>query len=512
MAPPNAANIPTPVPFPQPASIQSPQQSSPTDTAAQSSTTPQRRSRTSTNASITSATNRIRTASVKLMEADAPLGMWAATGQTASKAPSISEIRGGTFGTAGWDEESQRRNAGRRASLASESGKNARKSSTTPVATTESATQSPAGKQPTKTSSSGLQTAAVGTEPFPAVTEEEMSVIPTRESAATQIFTEEPKRDEIARDYRPASYQKESSELMERDRDGHDESRRPLNERQYSNGYIPPPKVPWKTSTVIGLKAFWKWFLTPAGFLITIYSLNIVAWGGMLFLLLCNAAPAMCTPTCDDINSPRRIWVEIDSQILNSLFCVTGFGLAPWRTRDVYWWGMWRLGGSKRKLTGIRRLAGIHRGWFRLPGSDSLPALAKMTNVSPEDPSVPIPHSKIPDPPPTGIHAPPTSGWKMDFVVWMNMWNTLFQIVLCFYMWHYNRYDRPSWATGLFVGLGCTVAAAGGIMMYHEGKYVKKVEGVPVPKGYENRPLDDLEANSTQKDTAQPVLAQDAKT
>lgn len=241
---------------------------------------------------------------------------------------------------------------------------------------------------------------------------------------------------------------------------------------------------------MIGLKAFWKWFLTIPGFLITIYGLNVVAWGGMLFLLLCNAAPAMCHPSCNDIQSPRRIWIEIDSQILNSLFCVTGFGLAPWRFRDLYWWGFWRIGGSKHKQTGIRRLAGIHRGWFRLPGSEHLPENASAATVSPEDPAVPIPPATIPDPPPTGIHAPPTKGWKMDFVVWMNVWNTFFQIVLCFYMWHYNRYDRPSWATGLFVALGCTVAGLGGIMMFVEGKAVKKVEGVPIPEGYEDKPAD----------------------
>lgn len=75
----------------------------------------------------------------------------------------------------------------------------------------------------------------------------------------------------------------------------------------------------------------------------------------------------------------------------------------------------------------------------------------------------------------------------MDFVVWMNMWNTFFQVVLCFYMYHYNRYERPSWATGTFVALGCIVAGVAGIMMYHEGKNVKKVEGVPAPKSMEGR-------------------------
>lgn len=42
-----------------------------------------------------------------------------------------------------------------------------------------------------------------------------------------------------------------------------------------------------------------------------------------------------------------------------------------------------------------------------------------------------------------------------------------------------DRYNRPAWATGLFVALACGVAGAGGIMMYVEGKHVKKVEGVP---------------------------------
>jgi hypothetical protein len=97
------------------------------------------------------------------------------------------------------------------------------------------------------------------------------------------------------------------------------------------DGYYVPPKVPWTTSTAIGLRGFFRWVLTPVGFLITLYCCNVVAWGGMLFLLLCNASKSMCRPTCNDINSPRRIWIEIDSQILNALFCVTGFGKRSWR-------------------------------------------------------------------------------------------------------------------------------------------------------------------------------------
>lgn len=282
----------------------------------------------------------------------------------------------------------------------------------------------------------------------------------------------------------------------------------------YDNGYLPPPTLPWTTSTALALKAYGKWVLTIPGFLITLYGLNVVAWGGMLFLLLCNAAPAMCVPTCNDINSPRRIWIEIDSQILNALFCVTGFGLIPWRFRDWWWWGVWRLGYGKaswgatradRKLYGLRVLAGINRGWFRLAGSQELPPLypehadpqnpqkpkkpkekAAQATVRDELPSgielnaLPWPVYKTPDPPPTGKRASPTRHWKMDFVVWCNVANTFLQGCLSGFMWGLNRYDRPSWSTGLFVALACIVAAMGGLCMFLEGKAVKKIEGVPM--------------------------------
>ena len=225
---------------------------------------------------------------------------------------------------------------------------------------------------------------------------------------------------------------------------------------------------------MIGLKAFWKWFLTIPGFLITLYGLNVVAWGGMLFLLLCNAAPAMCHPSCDDIDSPRRIWLEIDSQILNALFCVTGFGLIPWRFRDLWFLLVWRLGlrgGSvEERRKGIRKLAGYHRGWFRLDGSDGLPLEGP---PRPEDDwALPLPVTKAPDPPLTGVRAPPTAGWKIDFVIWCNVWNTFLQACLCGFMWGMNRYDRPSWSTGLFIALACIVAGVGGIMMFVEGSFL----------------------------------------
>lgn len=192
-------------------------------------------------------------------------------------------------------------------------------------------------------------------------------------------------------------------------------------------------------------------------------------------------APAMCRPTCNDINSPRRIWIEIDSQILNALFCVTGFGLAPWRFRDLYFLMQYRLG---HEAVALRTLAGIHRGWFRLQGSAELPVEIGPHNIEEQSPqtidhsAIPYPEKKMPDAPLTGARAQATPLWKLDLVIWLMVWNTFLQCCLSGFMWGMNRYDRPSWSTGLFVALACTVAAVGGLIMFLEAKLVKGVEGV----------------------------------
>lgn len=211
-------------------------------------------------------------------------------------------------------------------------------------------------------------------------------------------------------------------------------------------------KEGWGPTVLNGLKAFWKFFLTCSGFCITIYFLNIVvspprslntreegtlltcmsrkAWGAMLFFLILKAAPAMNHPTADDDNSPRKIWLEIDSQILNALFCVTGFGLAPWRFRDWYW--MVRVVHFHDK-SAMYRITQQNKGWFR-PGEEYEEAIA----IEHEKDTVAF----------NGVRAPPTSLWKLSFVVNMMVLNTALQAVLCYYMWGYNRINRPTWATG----------------------------------------------------------------
>jgi hypothetical protein len=282
----------------------------------------------------------------------------------------------------------------------------------------------------------------------------------------------------------------------------------------FDNGYHFPPKHTWTESTMILLKGFWNYATTWLGFLVVIYGLNVIAWGGMIFLLLCNAAPAMCTPTCNDINSPRRIWIEIDAQVLTALFCVTGFGLIPWRFRDLFYLLKYRL--NKDQLA-LRRLAGIHRDWFRLQGSQNLPVLLGPENIESEysnfpEGSIPYPMKSISNAPLTGIRANQTPVWKLDYVIWMFVWNTFLQAVLSGIMWGLNRYNRPSWATGLFVALACIAAACGGIMIFMEGKKVKGVEGIPVSEKDQERLKKDRELGIVHINNINDAIPKEKKT
>ncbi|KAI9679802.1 MAG: hypothetical protein M1817_004816 [Caeruleum heppii] len=413
------------------------------------------RSRGNSSAGASPTQSRLRSASLRFAESAPPSGMWAATGEVVAKAPSIAEIRRGSLGSGSGGGSGGRSREG---SIAS-GGILTRRSSggvASPVGETRRQSRSGSLSQSLKRVGTGM---SVGGNKTETVAEEEAP--PSRPTTSQQPPTTDLPRTQSPTALSPTDPPSDAAD--------------PDSSNRYSNGYIPPPKLPWQQTTAVALRAFLKFTFTPLGFLIVLYGLNVVAWGGMLFLLLCNAAPAMCRPTCNDINSPRRIWIEIDSQILNALFCVTGFGLIPWRFRDLYYLLKWRVWG---KTDGLRRLAGIHSGWYRLPEvTPSSPSSTSQSSVS-DSTLLPLPLSKTPPPPPTGHRAPPTAPWKLSFVIGMYVLNTFLQAVLSGFMWGLNRYDRPPWSTGLFVALACGVAGAGGWMVWKEGKRVKGVEGV----------------------------------
>ncbi|KAL6713396.1 hypothetical protein ACLMJK_008861 [Lecanora helva] len=491
---------------------------------------------------------RIRSASLRFLESSPPSGMWSATGQTLAQAPTPLEIRRGSFGHHGWDGHIQRRNSTvseesirrlSRTSSAQTPGSLGRTATNLLDAHAEEeegdhiggaeavkAPKEPFAPRP-KDDKKRIENEDVGGEDFskfigrgkiedqsysPKATGESRTTTALKRRSADPYAIPDDDDDEdidpldekpFKSKGLPKKFQDPSGDavpvpgvksekpitpetIRESSSSGVEKEQGPNEDGVYPNGYKFPPKHTWGQATVIGLKAVWKFTITPFGFLVVIYGLNVVAWGGMLFLLLIGGGNQfMCyypnshgKKDCGNINSPRRIWIEIDSQILNALFCVTGFGLIPWRFRDFYYLLQWRL---RRKQDALRRLAGIHRSWFRLPGSHDLPTDPHASIITPDtNPAIPLPPAKIPDNPLTGIRALGTKLWKMDYVVWAFVCNTFLQAVLSGFMWGYDRYTRPSWSTGTFVALACIVAGLGGLMQFQEGKRIKAVEGIPV--------------------------------
>ncbi|KAH6970312.1 hypothetical protein DER45DRAFT_551733 [Fusarium avenaceum] len=239
---------------------------------------------------------------------------------------------------------------------------------------------------------------------------------------------------------------------------------------------------PGRSHSLLSTAVTWVRQMTIFKALVIFYCINIVAWGGMIFLLMCNAAPAMCHPTCDDINSPRRKWIEIDSQILNALFCIPAFWLAPRRCIEA-WKALQYMTGQ---IIALRQLAATYREWFRLPGSEALPAHvgpieveAWLQQASFSEDIVPCPTRSVPEPPPSGRRATPTRVWKLQAVVAMNLLNTMFQVILSLFMWFYNRHNRPGWSVGLFLCLAFVSSIAAGVVQFLERKKVQRVEGRP---------------------------------
>lgn len=422
---------------------------------------------------------RLRSASLKFLESDPPLGAWHAAGEALGKAPTHADIRRGSFSHSGWDADIQRRHSVRGSD----------ESQRTFTRTTPNISPTP-----------GIRQSFLGTHEETEVENEIFSSMSGRGVHRSDPADDD---DDLApEDNRPLPqgtrdpHLKTPAKVSETATTARTDppvssstpsfNQGPNADGVYPNGYKFPPKHTRKEAITIGFKAFCKYAVTPIGFLVVIYCLNVVAWGGMLFLLLIGGGNKyMCYPErlhgvkdCNDLYSPRRIWLEIDSQILNALFCVTGLGLIPWRFRDLYYLLQYRL---LHKQSGLRRLGGIHNGWFRLPGSTELPVVPKSSYLAEDldNPALPIPASKIPDGPLTGIRAPATKLWKLDYVIWAMVLNTFLQCVLCGFMWGLNRFNRPSWATGVFIALACIVAGLGGLMTFQEAKKVKAVEGIP---------------------------------
>ncbi|KAH6880387.1 hypothetical protein B0T10DRAFT_143785 [Thelonectria olida] len=365
---------------------------------------------------------RVRGASISIMNANPQLGAWQAAGTAIARAPNLTELRDAESGGDNIEFNAQ--------------GHSAR--FVVPDAEGELTLVRTNTRRPTFT-----------TPNFDKAATEEPVVVADVEDASQEVTA--------------SSSEQHAHHLNLREKHRH------MRERRHSiyEKHKGDVKEKWGPTILNGLKAFWKFFKTPSGFLITLYCLNIVGWGAMLFFLLLKAAPAMNHPSADSDDSPRKKWLEIDSQILNALFCVTGFGLAPWRFRDLYWYMRSVHCKDKRAML---KLSEQNKSWFRPP------AWATEDQAKGTDMTLGMTRS----PTFTGEKAPPTPLWKLGFTIWMMVINTLLQVVLCYWMWAYNRFNRPGWATGTFIGLGCASGMFAGLMSWWEGRKCKKIEGPEV--------------------------------
>jgi hypothetical protein len=228
------------------------------------------RSREPSNSS--SLQGRLRSASKNFQESNPPTGMWIATGQIASSVPSLFDVRRGSYSSEGWSAEGQVIERDRRASLSRQrssqagvdptrtrgstnSTKGLHRHQSVPETVAESDLQG-VNSLPSGSPTSGIPTPAV---PTPGISKAET------DGAMDRFY---PKNKDLK-----TSGERSSSETKT-NRENNAPKHDPRFRTHFNNGYQFPPKHTWGESTKIFLVAFWNFFTTPIGFLVTVSKLS----------------------------------------------------------------------------------------------------------------------------------------------------------------------------------------------------------------------------------------------
>ncbi|KAJ1023539.1 hypothetical protein NDA16_003156 [Ustilago loliicola] len=243
------------------------------------------------------------------------------------------------------------------------------------------------------------------------------------------------------------------------------------------------------------MQGVWAFLKTPVGVIAGIYGFLVVFGGAALVLFLVGAI---------DGGKNKDYWVEVWSQFENGLFTIPGVGLIPWRLRDTYRMGWiayyqhltWRL----RKKQGLPKLADKNdlpsvapsKHKKRNPAADSdssddedsttSPELASDAVLSPtqashlhtlqtlfaESQSWYRPHE-------TFTHHAFSISYALSITIFNDL-NSLFQCLLCGYMWGYATHyrDRPAWSTGTFMPCSFLAGIVAAILIWKGGEKSKK--------------------------------------
>ncbi|CDU25994.1 uncharacterized protein SPSC_06165 [Sporisorium scitamineum] len=245
------------------------------------------------------------------------------------------------------------------------------------------------------------------------------------------------------------------------------------------------------------MQGVWAFLKTPVGVIAGIYGFLVVFGGAALVLFLIGAI---------DGGKNKDFWVEVFSQFENGLFTIPGVGLIPWRLRDTWraaWIAyyqhlMWRL----RKKQGLPKLADKND----VPSMVAAKQKAKKKRTEPTDSSdeedqptpkpelsadaVLSPHQAVHlyalqtafaesqswyRPHETFTHHAFSISYALSITI-LNDLNSLFQCLLCGYMWGYatHYHDRPAWSTGTFMPCSFLAGIGAAVCIWKGGEKSKK--------------------------------------
>ena len=235
-------------PFPPLSSQPSPQSATPEQVH------PNRSRQTSSTSTIQ---GRFRSASKSFQESNPPTGMCMATASIASSVPSLSDIRRGSYNSDGWSGEGQVREKERRASLSTRRGSQTgeeHRGSVNPHSPKETSHQFRHDSVP---------------EAIEETNQHELgSISGGRGNLQTTKSAMKPMEMDTRVEKQGSADQRSSSDTKISPAANIDPQ---FITVPFDNGYQFPPKHTWIESTVIFLTAFWKFFITPVGFLVTVY-------------------------------------------------------------------------------------------------------------------------------------------------------------------------------------------------------------------------------------------------
>lgn len=144
--------------------------------------------------------------------------------------------------------------------------------------------------------------------------------------------------------------------------------------------------------------------------------INLMGWGNMLLFITIGVA----NKTMPDENT-RKMWIEIDFQVINGIIFVMIAAQTPWRIRDIY-------------------------HFYREKHRPALLQRHKYTN---------------------------NLIW-LQLILWSLILNSLFQFLVAICLWSMDMHTRPMWLVNVFGGCGLITGVFPPLTQFILGRAMKK--------------------------------------